>query len=87
MKDKLEQRLQDLRSEFESGEKMLAELESKRSDLQATLLRISGAMQVLQELLGQETEPEDVPAEQFKEQNADGAEPSRHGAEGLVASE
>lgn len=51
MQTRLEQRLQGLRSEFEAGQKMLLELEQKRANLEQTLLRISGAIQVLEELL------------------------------------
>ncbi len=51
MKEQLEQRLQELRQEFESGQKMLADLQTKQADLQQTLLRISGAIQVLEELV------------------------------------
>jgi len=51
LKAQLEKRLAELKSEFESGQKMLAELEKKRNDLEATLLRISGAIQVLDEML------------------------------------
>ncbi|HBE16245.1 MAG TPA: hypothetical protein DEG17_25140 [Cyanobacteria bacterium UBA11149] len=51
MKQQLEQRLQSLKSEFESGQKMLAELEAKQANLRETLLRISGAIQVLEEEL------------------------------------
>ncbi len=54
MKPQLEKRLADLKSEFEAGQKMLSELETKRNELEATLLRISGAIQVLEELLAQE---------------------------------
>ncbi|WP_440948564.1 hypothetical protein ACSAZL_10245 [Methanosarcina sp. T3] len=50
MKQQLEQRLQELRAEFESGQKMLADLESKQANLRDTMLRISGAIQVLEEL-------------------------------------
>ena len=61
MKEQLEQRLQQLQQEYESGQTMLADLQAKQADLQQTLLRISGAMQVLQELLeaedGDEIEP------------------------------
>lgn len=46
----LEQRLQELRAEFESGQKMLADLENKQANLRDTMLRISGAIQVLEEL-------------------------------------
>jgi hypothetical protein len=54
MKQQLEQRLSQLKSEFESGQKMLAEYEAKQSELRATLLRISGAIQVLEEELKKE---------------------------------
>jgi ABC-type transporter Mla subunit MlaD len=37
--------------EYDSGQKMLAELEAKQANLRDTLLRISGAIQVLEELL------------------------------------
>ena len=57
MKAQLEKRLSDLKSEFEAGQKMLAELETKRNEIQSTLLRISGAIQVLEELLQQESAP------------------------------
>jgi prefoldin subunit 5 len=51
MKQQLIQRLQTLKSEFESGQKVLAELEAKQTNVRDTLLRISGAIQVLEELL------------------------------------
>ncbi|MEB3294553.1 MAG: hypothetical protein VKJ24_15460 [Synechococcales bacterium] len=56
MKAQLEQRLTDLKQEFESGEKMLQELDIKRTNLQQTLLRISGAIQVLEEILASDPE-------------------------------
>ncbi len=51
MIEQLEKRLQELKAEFESGQKMLAELDQKRANLEKTLLRISGAVQVLEEEL------------------------------------
>lgn len=51
MREQLEQRLQQLKTEFETGQQMLAELEQKRTNLEQTMLRISGAIQVLEELL------------------------------------
>lgn len=51
MRNKLEERLQELRSELESGRKLLEEMETKKANLQSTLLRISGAIQVLEEML------------------------------------
>ena len=53
MKAKLEKRLQALQNEFEAGQKMLADMEAKQANLRDTLLRLSGAIQVLQEELGQ----------------------------------
>ena len=57
MKAQLEQRLQQLRQEFESGQRMLADYEAKQAELRQTLLRISGAIQVLEELLNGEAQP------------------------------
>ncbi|MFY1827318.1 hypothetical protein ACN47A_15460 [Myxococcus fulvus] len=51
MKGQIEKRLADLKAEHEAGQKMLAELDAKRAGLVQTMLRIEGAMQVLQELL------------------------------------
>jgi hypothetical protein len=51
MKEKLTRRLEELKSELQSGRQMEAELEGKLAQLRATLLRISGAIQVLEELL------------------------------------
>ncbi len=58
MKEQIEQRLKELKTEFESGQKMLADLEAKQANLRDTLLRISGAIQVLEELLT-ETQPKE----------------------------
>lgn len=58
MKTQLEQRLKELRAEYESGQKILADIEQKLVDLEnrkknlkETLLRISGAVELLEELL------------------------------------
>jgi predicted nuclease with TOPRIM domain len=55
MKEQLQQRLQTLRSEYEAGQKVLADLEAKQMNVQQTLLRIGGAIQVLEELLAEES--------------------------------
>jgi hypothetical protein len=57
MQAQLEQRLGELKAEFEAGQQMLAELEAKQLNLQQTLLRISGAIQVLEELLASVAPP------------------------------
>lgn len=54
MNEKFTKRLEELKTEFESGQKMLAELDAKRENLRETLLRISGAIQVLDEQLKDE---------------------------------
>jgi prefoldin subunit 5 len=51
VREQLELRLKELTAELETGQQMLAELDAKRADLQQTLLRIGGAIQVLRELL------------------------------------
>lgn len=51
MHEQLNQRLEELKKEFEKGQERLHELRLQKSHLQETLLRISGAIQVLEELL------------------------------------
>jgi len=51
MKEQLERRIQELKTEFESGQKMLADLESREANMRTVLHRISGAIQVLEEEL------------------------------------
>ncbi len=51
MYDQATQRLAELRTEFETGQRKLQELEAQATNLRATMLRISGAIQVLEELL------------------------------------
>jgi hypothetical protein len=52
----LEQRLVELRKEFKLGTAQLEVLDQQRAQLRDTLLRISGAMQVVEELLSQQAE-------------------------------
>lgn len=58
MKEKLQKRLAELKQEYESGQKMMTELETKQNNLRDTLLRISGAIQILEEELSEDTEEE-----------------------------
>jgi predicted nuclease with TOPRIM domain len=59
MKKNMEKRLIKLKKEMESGQRMFLELEQQKARLQEQLLRISGAIQVLEETLGEaEEEPE-----------------------------
>lgn len=52
MREQPEQRLAQLRSEYEAGEQLLADLELGQRNLRETMLRISGAIQVRGEKLG-----------------------------------
>jgi chromosome segregation ATPase len=60
MREQLEQRLKQLNAEFEAGQKMLAELEAKQAGVRETMLRISGAIQVLEEELATANQPAPV---------------------------
>jgi hypothetical protein len=57
----IEGRLADLRRDFDGGQKLLRELESRQMEVRDTLLRIGGAMQVLEELLAKEATPTESP--------------------------
>jgi len=46
----ISERLRTLREEFRKGQQQLAMLEQRRTEVRETLLRISGAIQVLEEL-------------------------------------
>jgi prefoldin subunit 5 len=49
----MEQKLRDLREQFDLGQRQMALLEQQRTELRDTMLRISGAIQVLEELVEQ----------------------------------
>ena len=51
MKTKIERRLAELRGELAQGQRMLGELETQEAHLRASLLRLGGAVQALEELL------------------------------------
>jgi uncharacterized protein (DUF3084 family) len=62
MTDQIEQRLAELRQEHAKGQELLVQTEAEAADLRAQLLRISGAIQVLEELLdGDGTVPPELP--------------------------
>ena len=57
MKEKLEKRLEELKKEYQTGQKTLSDLQGQMNALRETLLRISGAIQVLEEEInGKESE-------------------------------
>ena len=61
LREQLEARLLELQSELAVGERRLRTLEMDQAQLRDTLLRISGAIQVLQELLDHQTSDTDEP--------------------------
>jgi predicted nuclease with TOPRIM domain len=64
MKQQLENRLKELKAEFEAGQRMMADLDAKRANLQESVLRISGAIQVLEEELAKVAQAEESDEEQ-----------------------
>ncbi len=62
MKAKLDSRLKELKQEYEKGQEQLAGLNLQTADLSKTLLRISGAIQVLTELLEHKESVNSVPS-------------------------
>ena len=46
----MEQKLHDLRERFQAGEQQLMMLDQKRAELRDSLLRLSGAIEVLEQL-------------------------------------
>ena len=50
-------RLEELKNELIKGRERLASLDRERQELRDTMLRISGAIQVLEELQAQEPSP------------------------------
>lgn len=54
MREQIQERLDELKKEFETGQQRLADIENQGAQLRQTLLRISGAIQVLEEMLASE---------------------------------
>ena len=54
MREHLLRRFEELKKEYETGQARLRELESETAYVRETMLRISGAIQVIQEMLEQE---------------------------------
>jgi predicted RNase H-like nuclease (RuvC/YqgF family) len=55
MQDQVQARIEALRKELEVGQQRMQELERQLTQLRDTMLRISGAIQVLEELQAQAT--------------------------------
>lgn len=56
--NRLTERLVELRREYASGEQQLAGLETRMGELRNTLLRIAGAIQVIEETLADTSGPD-----------------------------
>lgn len=57
MEEQLRMRLEELKREFEAGGARLRELDAEQAHVRETMLRISGAIQVLEEALAQAAQP------------------------------
>jgi len=49
--EKTKSRIDELKAEFGAGQKMLTEMDAKHKELEMTMLRISGAIQILEEII------------------------------------
>ena len=75
MREQLQTRLEELKREFETGQARLRELEAQETQLRQTMLRISGAIQVLEEALA-ETQTETAPQGTAPQANDEGNTPA-----------
>ena len=68
MREQIENRVESLRADYRAGQEMLVQMEGRQASLKITLTRISGAIQVLEELLkGNDSDAETTkPAESAK---------------------
>jgi hypothetical protein len=69
MREEMEERLKMLKAEFKAGQEILAELDTRQANVRNTLVRMSGAIQVLEEFLsGKEDATQSKPTSAPKEQ-------------------
>lgn len=71
MYQKLEERLAALNAEYDKGQNRFRQLEAEMTSLRETLLRISGAIQVLQELLSARSLPVPISGNEANERITD----------------
>ena len=62
METRLRKRLDELRVEYDKGRQTLDDIEGQAANVRATLLRIAGAVQVLEEELGERPLAGEAPA-------------------------
>ena len=72
MSSELQKRLDELKSEFDQGQNELRKLEAQQTQLTETMLRISGAIMVLEELLARDGNAPDAGAEPSAEDGPEG---------------
>ena len=63
MEKQLTTRLQDLKTEYQKGQERLNALEQETTNVRTSMLRISGAIQVLEELLTADEKNENLTSE------------------------
>ena len=71
MKREIEARLKELKENYQKGQGQLVALEQETANLRNTMLRISGAIQVLEELLGEKVSENSIPVNNSLELNED----------------
>jgi prefoldin subunit 5 len=62
----VEQKLHDLRERFQAGEQQLMMLDQKRAELRDSLLRLSGAIEVLEQMAATNGHQEAAALEEIK---------------------
>jgi hypothetical protein len=78
MTDQLRARLAELHQEYETGQRRLQELMAQEVAVRETILRISGAIQVLEELAGEAadgTAPGNRPGDKLGDGREPGTDP------------
>ena len=75
VKDQLQARLAELKREYQLGEGQLGELTRREAALRETLLRIAGAIQVLEELLAGTAGPAGPAVPGAADENGDRGQP------------
>ena len=70
VQEQIKERLEALRKELETGQAELRKVEAQRTYLHETMLRISGAIQALEELLAEEQSAEHDGAVSHQERHA-----------------
>jgi hypothetical protein len=85
MREQLLQRVEALKNEFQTGQQMLRELETQQSLCRERLLRISGAIQVLEELLAPKSSAASAGSDPFGRDDGGQLVNQRAGAEHVLA--